>query len=120
SALMVWPGLRVTNALGRSPHLSSGMAITAHSRTAECLAISWDIAHAIVNHAHRFGDDVGVTLPGQPARLPLERQRIPFGGRCRNCRRAIGLGESVDVDRTEVQLRELCQQRGRRWRPTAG
>ena len=28
------PGASVTNALGRSPHVSSGIATTAHSRTA--------------------------------------------------------------------------------------
>ena len=32
------PGLSVTNALGRSPHFSSGTATTAHSMTAGCLA----------------------------------------------------------------------------------
>jgi hypothetical protein len=32
------PGLRVTKALGRSPHFSSGMATTAHSITAGCRA----------------------------------------------------------------------------------
>src|SRR6266849_5718797 len=30
------PGFKETNALGRSPHVSSGMATTAHSRTAAC------------------------------------------------------------------------------------
>src|SRR5206468_13017871 len=35
-SLAVWPGFKVTNAFGRSPHFSSGTATTAHSITAGC------------------------------------------------------------------------------------
>src|SRR5579859_5375837 len=53
--------------------------VAAHHDLTQRFAVARDIAHVVVDHSHRLGDDVGMALPGQPPRLTLEGQRTPFG-----------------------------------------
>ena len=86
--------------------------VSPHHDLAERGPVPRDVVHLLVHHAHRVGDEVGLTLAGEesgqlfvgevsPARLPRA-----YGDR------AVGLGEAIDVDGPEVELAKAAEQGG--------
>ena len=87
--------------------------VAAHHDLAHRLAVTGDVTHLLVDDADEIGRGVRLALAREQPGPLGGRQQPPLRPLGAHGRRAVGLGQPVDVDHAEVQVVHAREQRGR-------
>src|SRR5215210_7241535 len=89
-----------------------GYHVAVHHDLTHRLPVALDVVHVFVDHTNQISGRVALTLPGHQAGAFVHLQLFPLGVDPARGHRAVGLGEAVDVHRTDVQLEKAAKESG--------
>src|SRR3712207_1243625 len=89
-----------------------GYHVAVHHDLAHRLAVLLYVVHVLVHYAYQVGGDVTLALASHDAGALLVVQLLPLRMDPARGHRAVGLRETVNVERADVELGELAEQGG--------
>src|ERR671916_1322982 len=89
--------------------------VAVHGDLAHRLSVERHVVHLVVHDPHQVSGDVALTLARQKPGVLLGVEILPLLAGGARGHRTVGLGQSVEVQRPDVQLQQLTYEGGRRW-----